>query len=125
MKLLSVDVGIKNLALCLFHVESKEQYEIANWNVVNLCNEKAVNCSCGKPANYMYSAMYNEANNKENIESPNQIYCCKKHSKDSGLSIIPVDLELNKLKKKKIHDIKTILSTHQIEFDPKKARYYY
>ena len=67
MKLLSVDVGIKNLALCLFHVESKEQYEIANWNVVNLCNEKAVNCSCGKPAKYMYS----RANSEENSESPN------------------------------------------------------
>ena len=118
MKLLSVDVGIKNLALCLFHVESKEQYEIANWNVVNLCNEKAVNCSCGKPAKYMYS----ETNNETNNESPNQIYCCKKHSKDSGLSIIPVELELNKLKKKKIHDIKTILSTHQIEFDQKKSK---
>lgn len=122
MKLLSVDVGIKNLALCLFHVESKEQYEIANWNVVNLCNEKAVNCSCGKPAKYMYSAMYNETNNESQIKSPNQIYCCKKHSKDSGLSIIPVDLEFNKLKKKKIHDIKTILSTYQIDFDQKKSK---
>ena len=28
MKLLSIDVGIKNLALCLFDIENKDKYEI-------------------------------------------------------------------------------------------------
>lgn len=106
MKLLSIDVGIKNLALCLFHVESKEKYEIIKWNVVNLCNEKVVNCSCGKKATYCYD----------------KNYCCKKHSKNSGLTISPVELEIKKLKKKKIGDIKETLINHQIEFDPKKSK---
>ena len=44
MKLLSIDVGIKNLALCLFNVENNEKYEILNWDVVNLCNEIDVKC---------------------------------------------------------------------------------
>jgi len=114
MKILSIDVGIKNLALCLFHVESKEQYEITNWNVVNLCNEKVVNCCCGKPANYMFIELQNE--------STHEVYCCKKHSKESGLPIIPVELELTKLKKKKINEIKDILIKHEIEFDPKKSK---
>ena len=39
MKVLSIDVGIKNLALCLFKIENKEKYEIEKWDVVNLCNE--------------------------------------------------------------------------------------
>ena len=33
MKIVSIDVGIKNLALCLFEVENKECYEIRNWDV--------------------------------------------------------------------------------------------
>jgi len=114
MKLLSIDVGIKNLALCLFHVESKEKYEIINWNVVNLCNEKVVNCVCGKPAKYTF--------NDSPDDSLHEVYCCKKHSKDSGLSIIPVDLEIKKLKKKKISMIKDILIQHEIEFDSKKSK---
>lgn len=86
MKLLSIDVGIKNLALCLFDIENKDKYEIEKWNVVSLCNEKVVNCSCGKKATYCYD----------------KNYYCKKHSKDSGRTISPVELEINKLKKKKI-----------------------
>ena len=35
MNVLSIDVGIKNLALCLFNIESKEDYKILDWNVVN------------------------------------------------------------------------------------------
>ena len=60
MKVLSIDVGIKNLALCLFNVESKEKYEIGKWDVVSLCNEKVVNCSCGKPAKYHYMCQEDE-----------------------------------------------------------------
>jgi hypothetical protein len=40
MKLLSIDVGIKNLAYCLFNVDGT----IAAWNVINLCGELPV-CS--------------------------------------------------------------------------------
>lgn len=106
MKLLSIDVGIKNLALCLFDIENKDKYEIEKWNVVSLCNEAIVNCSCGKKATYCYD----------------KNYYCKKHSKDSGLTISPVELEIKKLKKKKISEIKETLITHQIEFDPKKSK---
>ncbi|GAG45066.1 unnamed protein product, partial [marine sediment metagenome] len=105
MKVLSIDVGIKNLALCLFKIENKEKYEIEKWNVVNLCNEIVINCHCGKPAKY---------NNKEN-------YCCKKHIKDTNLSLIHPELDIKKLKKKKIMDIREILTTHQIDFNSKQS----
>ena len=67
MKILSIDVGIKNLALCLFYIESKDKYEILKWDVVSLCNEKIVNCSCGKPAKYQYDET--------------KTYYCKNHCK--------------------------------------------
>ena len=106
MKVLSIDVGIKNLALCLFNIENKKEYKIVKWNVINLCNEIAINCHCGKSAKY---------NNKDN-------YCCKKHIKDTGLLLIPLDLEIKKLKKKKIVEIKEILTSHNIDFKPKQSK---
>jgi len=39
MKILSIDVGIKNLAYCLFDVNEQE-YSILEWDVINLCGEE-------------------------------------------------------------------------------------
>lgn len=106
MKIVSIDVGIKNLALCLFEIENKECYEIRNWDVVSLCNEIVVKCSCGKLAKYCYG----------------DIVCCKKHCKDIEYPIIPKELELHKLKKIKINNLKDLLTAHHIEYDTKKSK---
>ena len=45
MKLLSIDVGVKNLAYCLFTINDKDSYTIDAWNVVNLCNEEKKQCN--------------------------------------------------------------------------------
>ena len=42
MNILSIDVGIKNLAYCLFHIKSEDLYEIKDWNIINLCKNN--NC---------------------------------------------------------------------------------
>ena len=106
MKIVSIDVGIKNLALCLLEVENKEKYEIRNWDVVSLCNEIVVKCSCGKLAKYCYG----------------DIVCCKKHCKDIEYPIIPKELELHKLKKMKINVLKDLLTAHHIDYDTKKSK---
>ena len=67
MKLLSIDVGIKNLAYCL--IEKKEKLTIIDWNIINLSNETTYQCKyCSKKANYIN----------------NNIYCCKVHAKKAG-----------------------------------------
>ena len=77
MKVLSIDVGIKNLALCLFHINTDHEYSIDTWNVLNLCREQKIECSlCNKPAKYKYKLFY----------------CCKKHIKDSSANLIPEEL---------------------------------
>ena len=106
MKILSIDVGIKNLALCLFDIETKEKYEILKWDVVSLCNETVVKCSCGKLAKYCYG----------------DVICCKKHCKDIEYPIIPKELEFQKIKKMKINDLKDLLTAHHIEYDTKKSK---
>ena len=101
MNVLSIDVGIKNLALCLFNIESKEQYKLLDWNVVDLCNEINITCKCGKKANYKFD----------------NIFSCKKHTKDHNKMIIPNDLEINKLKKLKIATLRILLEEKEIIFD--------
>ncbi len=45
MKILSIDVGIKNLALCI--VETTDTgFRIKFWEVINLCEEKTKICEC-------------------------------------------------------------------------------
>jgi len=82
MKLLSIDVGLKNLALCLFQKE-EVGFSINIWDVINItgveeevkqvynCNEKLKNGNlCGKNAKYM----------KQTGECTS--YLCMKHSKN-------------------------------------------
>ena len=37
MKLVSFDVGIKNLALCILETDNKDEFAIRYWDVINLC----------------------------------------------------------------------------------------
>ena len=39
MKLLSIDIGIKNLALCILENNNDNTFKIVFWKVINLCEE--------------------------------------------------------------------------------------
>lgn len=106
MKLLSIDVGIKNLALCLINLNEENNFCIEKWNVVNLCNEVKQTCQCGKNACYIY-------NNK---------YYCKKHVNNSNKQVLCKELEENKLKKLKIKDLKELLKKENIPFPEEKSK---
>ena len=44
MKLLSIDIGIKNLALCIIECNNLD-FKILFWNVINLCEENIELCN--------------------------------------------------------------------------------
>ena len=44
MKILSIDVGMKNLAFCLFEIKDSMEYQIIKWDVLNLCRDKEHFC---------------------------------------------------------------------------------
>ena len=44
MKILSFDIGIKNLAYCCFYVTSEKEFQIESWDIINLCEEKNYTC---------------------------------------------------------------------------------
>ena len=43
MNILSIDVGMKYLGFCLFHVKDNN-FSITKWDTINLCNEVKVEC---------------------------------------------------------------------------------
>ena len=42
INILSIDVGMKNLAICLFSITDNIEYKIKCWDVLNLCEEKTL-----------------------------------------------------------------------------------
>ena len=60
MKILSIDVGIKNLAFCLFDKSlTSENFKVTKWDIINLSEEETLKCGfveknilCNKPAKF-------------------------------------------------------------------------
>ena len=93
MYILSIDVGIKNLAYCLFHLKSETEYCIAKWNIIDLVSDQKMNCGVIKKngERCQYQAKY----------CKNNEYFCKKHAKASDTYLI-ANTELNKVKYKRM-----------------------
>ena len=73
MFILSIDVGIKNLALCIVQILNDKSYKIVLWEIINLCDDSNNKCClCNFNAQYI---------------SPSKEYLCTKHAKKQLYSI--------------------------------------
>ena len=101
MKVLSIDVGIKNLAFCLFETPNDTQhFKITKWDIINISEkEDIVNCCfidknvlCNKPAKFKkddkcYCLKHSK---KQQLQIPGCIHtACKLHTREFVFS--PVD----------------------------------
>ncbi len=88
--LLSIDVGIKNLAYCLFETPEK----IIDWNVVNLCNkqqQQQQQQSLCTQTNCKFKSKYKSPKSPKSYNLTDDsvdIFYCTRHAKKSKL-IIP------------------------------------
>jgi len=100
MKILSIDVGIKNLAYVIVEqLKNNEEFVISKWDIINLCN-KIPSCSCcSKPAKF----------------SKNSDYYCKQHTKKTDFKIPTINTKI--LPKKNLKDVTIIANENNIEFD--------
>tara|TARA_B100000035_G_scaffold297849_1_gene291019 strand:- start:2269 stop:3102 length:834 start_codon:yes stop_codon:yes gene_type:complete len=112
MNILSIDVGMKNLAICLFNITDELHYKIKIWDVINLCNE--TNYCCGE-----INKKTKKTCNKKAKFTKNNKYYCKIHAKNKNFKIPPPELNIKKIKKLKIIKLKELATKYDIEFEKK------
>lgn len=107
MFVLSIDIGIKNLAHCLFHVD--HEINIVAWDVVNLTNEYVCK-TCQKKAKYEHQDNY-YCNKHKTFECTE---ICYKNSKEYTLIDLGITLneKYNSIFKNKTVDV--VLIENQI-----------
>jgi hypothetical protein len=108
MKILSIDVGIKNLAFCLF--DNDDHFKVTKWDIVNLSEEECLKCNfveknitCNKTAKF-----------KKN----DKCYCAK-HSKKQQYQIPTSEQKSSAINKHKIAKLYEIAQSYNIKYEPK------
>lgn len=118
MKIISFDVGIKNMAYCILDL-SGEKMEITDWNVLNLLNLQTfvqkkctVKCKASKKKNEEKVCGKNAKYQK------GEIFYCEQHAKCDKQYMMPKkDYTEKVLKKKKIEDLLSIGKQHMFFLD--------
>ena len=125
MKILSIDIGIKNLAFCLLEKPDAESdpnnssinknndttsFFIKKWEVINICEKQVFSCifieknqvqSCNKPAKF---------------QKNNECFCLK-HSKKQPYLLPNAELKPSFIKKQKIQKLLEIADKYKITYD--------
>lgn len=130
IKLLSIDIGIKNLAFCLFEIENNI-YSVKKWNIVNigeetplLCgeieNEKSKTKSTKStkqqhPQHTQSPQSINICNKPAKYTKNNKCYCLK-HSKKQLFHVPTKELESAYLNKQKINSLFELAEKYNINY---------
>jgi len=109
MKVLSIDVGIKNLALCLLEKPSgSDHYKITKWDVVNIAEKDSFVCeftdkkgACNKPAKF-----------KKNSKC-----FCLKHSKKQEYQVPTSELKSSYINKQKVQKLYDLAAKYNIKYE--------
>jgi len=102
MKILSIDVGIKNLALCIIETTTAG-FKINFWEVIHLCEEKV---------NFCEGITKNKKCTKEAKYHKNNHFYCKTHATKSEFKLPSADL--NKYKRLKVDELGSLASEYDI-----------
>lgn len=112
MKILSIDVGIKNLALCLFDKSpTVEHFKVTKWDIIDIsekentitCGVVEKNVTCNKPAKF---------------KKGEKCYCLK-HSKKQQIQIPTSEQKPSFINKQTIQKLYDIAESHNIKYEPK------
>ena len=105
MLILSIDVGIKNLAYCILETNHLSTFSIVKWDVVNLCQDEPV---CG-------AIVKNSICNKKASYVKNQLCFCKTHAKTSSYLMPDKSLSGPALKKESLESLVSLAKKHHID----------
>jgi hypothetical protein len=132
MKIISFDVGIKNMAYCIFLLNDTENdpFKIMDWNVVSLLEEEKPNLFCNAiSSKKVVKKKVLKKKESEKVPESEQKLCCRigkfkkgtniycdKHSKTQQEWLIPENRFSQKtLKKTKIEDMIKLASELKLE----------
>jgi len=110
MKVLSIDIGIKNLAFVILEFDNSDKnniiygpkdFKIIKWDVINLCN-KVITC-CKEPC--IKQANFHKNNN----------YYCKTHTKKTDYTL-PI-CNIKTLHKQTIAELSIIVEDYQLKIE--------
>jgi hypothetical protein len=111
MKILSIDVGIKNLAFCLFEKSpTAQQFKITKWDVINLTEEETFKC-CFVEKNII-------CNKLAKFKKDDKCFCIK-HSKKQQIHVPTPEQKQSFINKQKINKLYEIADSHDIKYDSK------
>ena len=108
MKILSIDIGIKNLAYCLLETTGDSSFKILQWEVINLC---------GEPPTCIYMIRNRKSCKKCNKKASltkNSLYYCKTHAKKTDY-IIP-SAETRLLSNTKLNTLVKLAETYNLQY---------
>lgn len=100
MKLLSFDVGIKNLAYCLFDIDESKNFTIIEWNTISLLAEPKEDIKCDFVAKTLKKR--NKKCEKKAIYKYGDVCYCKAHTPKNLL--LPIK-NISKYKKEELQQI--------------------
>jgi hypothetical protein len=135
MRIVSIDVGIKNLAYCIMenstinnnNIVDNKIFKIIKWDVINLCGQE-MNCNClildkvkksKKPTknNIIKNENVEKICNKKALYSKDLNYYCKSHVKNQNDYIIPTTKLCNKkFKTMKIVELQELCLKYNISY---------
>lgn len=112
MKLISFDIGIKNMAYCIFYFDNTLQ--LTGWDVLNLMNDEEIEkhpCLCINKNKKVCG--------KQAIYKKTGIYYCKKHTdqEKNAFFLLQHNYTASTLKKMKIQELREVANTLYIESD--------
>ena len=121
MRIISIDVGIKNLAYCLFSLHEDKLYEIENWGVVDLSQKTEIQRKCNcfnekKPTKKIPCPSKEKCNFQAKWKRENTYYCVK-HAKQSPFLIPTNEFKTSYINKQNISSLKKIMDKLEIKYD--------
>ena len=113
MKILSIDVGIKNLAFCLFEkLEGSTQFTITKWDTINLSEQEIFKCG------FIDKDKGVPCNNTAKFKKDDKCFCLK-HSKKQDFSIPTTEQKPAFINKQKIQKLYEIANSHGVKYENK------
>ena len=109
MKVVSIDVGIKNMAFCVLNTTTTTE-KVETWDIINVAEETPKKC--------IHCAKHTIAKFKKN-----DMFYCLKHAKAEKQYIIPTaELKPATINKQKIAQLLLLADKYKIVFDKEKTK---